>query len=85
MGCNSDYLKPKTKEVELQKAANLLKYVLEKLKRNVSKEIVDASNDIYCKSDYVPELCSVIKTLSPKHVEEIVYDAHNKDSRNLAS
>lgn len=85
MPCVSDYLEPNHRERALQKAAKLYVGVLKHLKKPVPPAVQNASEDIYCKADYVPELCATLKALSPKAREALVYDAKSRFSRELAT
>lgn len=88
MPCNSDYLAPNAREQELRRAAFLLRYVYTQLGEPVSPNLRAASLDQYCKEDYIPELCSRLKKLkrfSRQRFEELVYNAKNATSRDLAA
>lgn len=91
MPCVSDYLAPTSRERELQRAAQLLAHVLERLGRPVDEALVKTAADLYARGpggmtavDYVPELCAVLTSLDEAVRDQIVYDARNKMSRNLA-
>lgn len=85
MPCRSDYLDPNHRERELQRAAKLMLFVMEKLKLPVTKKLRETAADIYAKNDYVPSLCRTIRSLNTDQVEAIVFDAHNATSRDLAA
>lgn len=84
MPCNSDYLNPTNREFELQRTAKLLVFVRKSLGQQIPAELKRAASDIYCKDDYVAELCGVLKNLTPALTDRIVYNAQNKTSRGLA-
>lgn len=84
MPCNSDYMEPTNREKRLQETAQLLRYVYKQIHKPINDILDNASNDIYCKIDFVPTLCEEIKKLSKEELANIVYNAYNKDSRRLA-
>lgn len=86
MPCVSDYMEPNGKERRLQQTAQLLMYVRYNTNSGikVDNKLKRAAADIYCKADYVPELCAAIRALSPEEVDRIVYDGRNPEARKLA-
>lgn len=84
MPCNSDYLDPNAREVELKRAAGLLVFILERTGQSVTRELRETANDSYAKRDYVATLCSVLKRLNSKEFDDVVYNARDKQSRDLA-
>lgn len=86
MGCRSDYLEPNGRERALQEAAQFLLFVRRAVPAAgpVTDLLVRASKDIYCRDDYVPELCTAIKGLSEEDLDRIVYNARDPVSRKLA-
>ena len=86
MPCRSDYMDPTQKERLLQETAQLTVYVLESLGESVPQKLTNAANDIYCRADYVPLLCCLMKEieLNPAEMNRIVYDGHSKNARRLA-
>ena len=78
-------MNPNWREQELQKTAVLLEFVYTQLNHKVPLEIVKASNDIYCNKDYTAALCSLIRSMDEDMKEKIIYNAHNRLSRVLAS
>lgn len=85
MPCNSDYLNPTNREAELQRAAKLLVYVYDKLDIEVPSYVKKASKDVYCKDDRsVTRLCAILDVMLPNTLDEIVYNAKDKTSRDLA-
>jgi hypothetical protein len=84
MPCDSRYLEPNGKETKLKQTAQLLVYVLSSQGKTVSKQLVAASSDIYCRQDYVAALCAEIRKLSPNQLQYIMYDGHNPKARKLA-
>lgn len=84
MPCNSDYMNPTEKEKQLQETAQLLLFVLKRLRQAPDKKLTAAANDMYCRTDYVRQLCKVLTNLSEKDKKAIIYDAYNKTSRQLA-
>lgn len=84
MPCNSDYLEPTRRERELQRTARLLVYVNDNLHRVNRLPLLHAATDIYCRADYVPQLCAAISQMDEQERERIVYNAHDATSRDLA-
>ena len=84
MPCRSDYMEPTHKEIELQRAARLLQWVYIKLEVPLSEKLNKAADDKWCKDDFVPELCRTIRGLNETQLNEIVYNARDYTSRNLA-
>ncbi len=85
MGCPSDYLEPKSREKELQRAAKLLLYVLTKTNKKIPKWVSKEAKNIYASDERsITQLCAAIKALSKKKLETIVYNAHNETSRKKA-
>lgn len=86
MPCRSDYMEPNGKERQLQETAQLLVYV--RMNTNsgvkVSNKLKSAARDIYCRQDYVPELCAAIRSLTEEEQARIVYDGRNPEARRLA-
>lgn len=84
MPCTSDYPAPTPKEIELQRTAKLLIYVLEKTGRKADALMKKTAEDCYANEDYVPKLCAMLKKMPEKVRDKLVYDARNKTSRELA-
>jgi hypothetical protein len=85
MPCNSDYLEPSRRERELQRAAKLIIYVSSRLNRKVESWVIKEAKDCYASDDRsVPLLCELLGRLTEKQKNMIVYDARNKQSRDLA-
>lgn len=84
MPCVSDYLEPNQRERALQKTAQLYAWSLQQLKQPVPAPLQEAADNQYCRADYVPHLCELLKGLKPKQREELVYDARSKEARALA-
>jgi len=86
MPCNGDYLNPTTKERELQRTATLLIFVKRKLGKPVAPWLTKEAKDNYAKREsVVPQLCREIERMTTEQRERILYDAHDKDSRDLAN
>lgn len=77
MPCNSDYLQPTAREAELRHTAELLVYALTSLQQPVSRTATTAAANPYCKADLVPNLCAVIRSMTPEQLDKIVYDGRN--------
>jgi hypothetical protein len=85
MGCNSEYLEPTRREVELKRAAGLLVFVTKAMGAEPEDWMKrEAVNSYASDSRSVTELCAALKAMSKKDLERIVYDARNKTSRDLA-
>lgn len=85
MPCNSDYQNPTRKEELLQKTAELLVFVRTSLGLPIGSNLKKNANDCYCSGDYVEELCSTLTNMSDSQKELIIYDSHNRKSRELAT
>lgn len=84
MACNSDYLNPTRREVELRRTAALYAYALRQLSQPVPEAVTDAALSIYCSVDFVPDLCALLTSLSKKDLKRVVYNAQDKTARDLA-
>lgn len=84
MPCRSDYMEPTHKERLLQETAQLLVYVRTELGMAISEPLARASRDIYCRLDYVSDLCHILHTLPEGDFDRIVYNSRNRTARRLA-
>jgi len=86
MPCRSDYMEPTNKELLLRETSQLLIYVRMNTHRGIkiTNDLRGASQDSYCKKDYVAELCSAIRALTQEEMDRIVYDGRNPEARKLA-
>lgn len=92
MPCNSEYLNPTAREREIKRAATLIVFALEGLGKKVPHDIKRRASDIYGadsirfrKDDSVINLlCKTVTNMSDADRERIVYNAHDKTSRDLA-
>lgn len=95
MGCRSDYMEQTDEEKHFQETAKLILYVLEELGINhllidgtsverykwIHKQSVDQyAND----RDLEPYLCNLLRNMGETDLEEIVYNAKSRKSRQLA-
>lgn len=89
MPCDSSYMEPNQTEKNRVEVSQFLVFVFGKLGKEVSKNIVNAANSQYGEDvdldEVVALLCSTIRKMSKKQLENIVYDAHNGTSRRLAN
>jgi len=89
MPCRSDYLEQNAREAELQRAAKLYVYVLEQLMTPVPQYVKDAAIEYYCRDDRpLLELCKKLRSIKRKDkklFDNIVYNAKNTTSRDLAT
>ena len=84
MPCRSDYMEPTHKERLLQETAVLYAYALNELGEKVPDTVHQAATDQYCRVDFVPELCRLIRNMSGDECDRIVYNPRSKISRSLA-
>lgn len=90
MPCNSDCMKPTTRERQRKEAAQLLLYVLESLDVSpVSSELIHSAKDVYGGSNkigdkWVVQLCDQIHAMTDEQVNKIVYNGRDPMSRRLA-
>lgn len=84
MPCQSDYLAPTQRERLLQETAQLYAYVLIETNQRVPGDVADAANDIYCRTDFVSHLCEQLTYMDSDTRHRVVYNAHDKKSRQLA-
>jgi hypothetical protein len=77
---------PSLKQKQLQETARLLIYVRQNTKTGfkISKKLYSDSNNIFCNTDYVPELCNLIRSLPEETLDKIMYDGRNPTARKLA-
>ena len=84
MPCRSDYMEPTRKEQLLQETAVLYAYALNELGEEVPDTVHQAATDQYCRVDFVPDLCRLIRNMSGDECDRIVYIPRSKISRSLA-
>lgn len=87
MGCNSDYMRQTSEEEFTQQTAQNLVYVLKSLKKPVPKDVLETSQDYYASDEndkLTPQLCSLIKKMTKKQKDTILYNGKNKAARQLA-
>ena len=84
MGCRSDYMEPNHRERLLQETAQLYGYVLVETGQRVPGAVADATNNIYCRTDFVSHLCEQLTNMDVDTRHRIVYNAYDKRSRQLA-
>lgn len=91
MPCNSDYLEPRGREVELHRAARLYQYVLLSTHKPVPQRVQQAAESIYGQDrngdpvDCVSALCAAIKRMDNAMQKRVVYTAESRDARDLAN
>lgn len=76
MPCNSDYMAPSQKEQRLQETAQILVWVLRRVKKPVKKIYTEAAKDIYGKltqggEQCVVDLCALLRELPEKVVANL--------------
>lgn len=84
MPCRSDYMEPTHKERLLQETALLFAYAIDALGEEVPDSVHQAAADQYCRVDFVPELCQLIRNMTEDECDRIVYNPRSKISRSLA-
>src|SRR5580658_440503 len=84
MPCTVD--PPSRTNVELQRAARLLEWLLQKLgQKRIPWVHRAAYNDFTYERRSPIELCKIIRGMSQKERERIIYDAHDVTARDLAN
>jgi len=84
MPCRSDYMEPTHKERLLRETAVLFAYALNELGEEVPDSVHQAAADQYCRVDFVPELCQLIRNMTEDECDRIVYNPRSKIARSLA-
>lgn len=89
MPCQSDYLEATGGELESQRVCQYIIYIFNKIGKDVPDWIVTAANYYYGNLNRLNEatkiLCETCRSLTTKETEEIIYDAHDKTARKLAT
>lgn len=92
MPCNSDHMEQRPDEAALQKAGELLLFVVNELGERGSDQHILASalhsdgREYYAKDvGQVEALCKALTEMPEADREAIVYNAHSKESRRLAN
>lgn len=84
MPCYTD--PPSPESTEICNAAICLVFLLNRLNRPVPSCVRRASRDDYTTSPtVVPMLCATLKSLTASQMKKIVFDPHNRKSRDLAN
>jgi len=76
---------PTQKQRLLQETAQLYEYALFEMNLNVPADVKAAAKDIYCRKDFVPQLCELLTVMNELHKQRIVYNAYSSMSRKLAN
>ena len=88
MPCRSDYLEPTQKEKAIRKTVELTIWLKRELGLLVTDKDKILAEDNYpheqVHDEVVANLCSLIRGLNPRQMDEIVYNGRDKDSRRLA-
>ena len=84
MPCRSDYMEPTHKERLLQETAQLYEYALFEMNVIVPADVKAAAKNIYCRKDFVPDLCELVTNMNDLQRQRVVYNAYHKMSRKLA-
>lgn len=95
MPCRSEHMEPTAREEESRRVSKLLAYVYNRLAIKPSEDLpfdMTVLNDctsntygnLHLLDAFVANLCSLLRSLTTEQMESIVYDGHNKQSRQLA-
>lgn len=85
MPCNSDYLKQTDFEAAMQEAARHCVYVCAKLQVPCPTKFKRQAEEFYADDvGQVEFLCEVIRKMTVKQMNDIVYNGRDRDSRRLA-
>ncbi len=89
MPCKSDYLDASGQELESKRVCKLLIYAYEELIKGVPDWIRKSAGDYYGNVSRLDEatmlLCECCREMTSHEREAVIYDAHNKTARDLAS
>ncbi len=89
MPCNCDYMEPGTHEIRSREVAQHLVYVYKNLNQKVPKDVMEASKHIYGNvgklNEMVVSLCDMLTNMEDVVRDAIVYNAKEKESRELAN
>lgn len=90
MPCRSDYMEKTGEEIYRIKVANLIIFVNKQLGLETDGDIERASKDYYgngvTTDRVVSALCNLVRNvMTDEQRDKIIYDAHNENSRQLAS
>lgn len=83
MPCNSSYLAARPDEEWRRQTAQLYRYALKELGREVPEGVNNDADNYYGGADYVPNLCKLLRSLTEDEIERIVY-ARKPIARRLA-
>lgn len=88
MPCRSDHMEPTAREIESNKVAKHLVFLLNRLGVKAPNEILHATTTMYGKpsrcDDYTMLLCHIIGSLTEKQLDAFVYNGRVHESRMLA-
>ncbi len=85
MPCN-DYPDPTPQSRDLQRTTSLLIYTLTKLGHKPAMWMKEQAKNPYAVDERaITELCALLKAMSNDQLEQIVYDAHSRNARDLAN
>lgn len=88
MPCNCDHLEPNQYEIEAKKVAQNIVFTCKKLRKKIPENAQEGVNDCYGNvaelKNMTVFLCSLLRSLSKKDLDRIVYNGRDKDSRKLA-
>lgn len=89
MPCNSDYLAASGQELESRRVCKLIEYIYPFIGKEVPHWVHKASDDYYGNVNRLDEATALLdaacRSLNDEEREKIIYDAHNKTARKLAS
>lgn len=86
MPCRSDYLRPSGYEQKMQQTAQLLRYALLTLGQPVPDWVAAEAKNLYAHDErVVTMLCDLLTKLDTATREALVYNAHDRNARILAT
>jgi hypothetical protein len=77
-------MEPTHKERLLRETAIFYAYALDALGEEVPDTVYQAASDQYCRVDFVPDLCKLIRNMTEDERDRIVYNPRSKISRGFA-
>jgi len=85
MPCRYDEPEPDTRQLHLQRSAKLLIFVKTRLQQRIPAWLeAQASSRFADDERCVTDLCALLKGMSDVERDRLIYDARDRDSRDLA-
>lgn len=85
MPCSSEHMAPTPQEIYNRNTARLLSTLLRKLGRLPSNLMLITADSTYASTDFTDTMCNVLCGLTKEQMDTIVYDAHDRDARAIAT